>query len=120
MHELSIAQNILEIVNHYVPSEKFHEVKAVKLRIGAFAGVVAESLEFSFQVLTRNTPLQTSQLEITHIPFSLQCNACGKISTNDSGVSICGECGKADTRILSGTELDITEIELFDSATEKP
>jgi Zn finger protein HypA/HybF involved in hydrogenase expression len=44
MHELAIAQNILEIVNQSVPEEQAAAVRLVRIRIGQLSGVVPESL----------------------------------------------------------------------------
>ena len=41
MHELSIAQNILEIVHQYVPEEQRAKVQSVKVQVGRLSGVVA-------------------------------------------------------------------------------
>ena len=46
MHELSVAQSIIEIIQQHVPASELERVAAVRLKIGAAAGVVPESLEF--------------------------------------------------------------------------
>jgi hydrogenase nickel incorporation protein HypA/HybF len=120
MHELSIAQNILDIVRESVPSAELPSVRCVKLRIGEFAGVVPDSLEFSFTVLTTDTPLRDARLHIEHVPFSVLCNACGKTFTNDIGFVLCPTCGGTDTRIISGTELQVVEIEIEEIKAEAP
>jgi Zn finger protein HypA/HybF involved in hydrogenase expression len=49
MHELGVAQSILDIVRQYVPEDQERAVRAVKIRIGEMAGIVADSLEFAFR-----------------------------------------------------------------------
>ena len=46
MHELSVAQSIVEIIQRHVPQSDWERVRVVRLKIGAAAGVVPESLEF--------------------------------------------------------------------------
>ncbi len=118
MHELSIAQNILDIVRESVPPKELPDVRTVKLRLGDLAGVVPDSLEFSFTVLTADTPLRNAKLHFDHIPFMVTCNACGKNFTNEIGFVLCPSCGSADTKILSGLELQVVEIELEDTKAE--
>ena len=118
MHELSIAQNILEIVKLNVPSNELSEVKSVKVRIGEFAGVVPESLEFCFQAITSGTELEGSVLDIERIPFVIQCNSCKETSTNDIGIRICQKCGSSDTGIISGIEMHVVEVELKEVGSE--
>lgn len=120
MHELSIAQNILDIVRESVPPEELPDVRTVKLRLGDLAGVVPDSLEFSFTVLTTDTPLRDARLHIDHVPFKVMCNACRKTFTNEIGFVLCPTCGGTDTKILSGTELQVVEIELEDIKAEAP
>ena len=114
MHELSIAQNIVEIVEQHLPEIGVREVKSVKLKVGDLSGVVPDSVKFCFDAMTAGTRLQGATMEIEHVPFVLKCNKCGKDSTNESGIVLCDFCGGSDARIISGNELLVTEIELFD------
>jgi hydrogenase nickel incorporation protein HypA/HybF len=119
MHELSVAQSIVEIIQQHVPESEWNCVAAVRLKIGAVAGVVPESLEFSFQAITAESPLNHARLEIESVPFRIHCNTCGTTSENEVGFVMCGTCGSTDTKILSGSELYITEIEITEPQVEK-
>lgn len=118
MHELSIAQGIVDIIHQYVSEEDAAGVRSVRLKVGDQAGVVVDSLEFCFAAVTAKTPLQRAHLEIERVPFRLQCGACRRTLVNSSGTVLCPECGSAETRILSGTELQVLEIELIDGQAE--
>jgi hydrogenase nickel incorporation protein HypA/HybF len=118
MHELSIAQNIVEIIHKHVPEKEWQKVVSVHLKIGAIAGVVPDSLNFSFQAITADTPLNNARLEVESIPFRIICNACGLTTENEIGFMVCGECGSGNTKILSGSELDIAEIEIAEPAVK--
>jgi hydrogenase nickel incorporation protein HypA/HybF len=114
VHELSIAQSILDIVRQHVPTSDLSQVRTVRVIVGEGAGVVADSLSFSFEAIVAETPMASARMEIEHIPFRLQCASCRVVSSNDAGLRICPECGSASTTILSGTELQVKEIELDD------
>ena len=116
MHELSIAQSLLEIVRQHVPPAEWGEVRVVRLKIGALAGVVPDSLEFSFTALTAGTPLSGARLDILHVPFVMRCRACSATSSEQLGIAVCPSCGSSDTETISGTELQLTEIELAQPA----
>jgi hydrogenase nickel incorporation protein HypA/HybF len=118
MHELSIAQNILEIVKQNVPAPEFGDVRSIKVRLGEFAGVVPESLEFCFEAITADTELAGAGLDIEKIPFMVECKSCGETSTNNYGMSVCQKCGGADTKIISGLEMQVVEIELNEVVSE--
>jgi hydrogenase nickel incorporation protein HypA/HybF len=115
MHELSLAQSILEIVSQYVPHEKSGTVKSVKLKIGELSGVVPDSLNFCFSAITADTPFQGAHLEIDKIPFTLECKDCSNSFPSEYGTVVCPQCGGSQTRILTGTEMQVVEIELFES-----
>jgi hydrogenase nickel incorporation protein HypA/HybF len=119
MHELSIAQSIYDIVCQHVAAPERPQVRTIRVLVGTASGVVADSLEFSFQAVIAETPLAAARMEIESVPFRLQCGYCGATSENDDGLRVCGSCGSASTTILSGTELRVKDIELADGQEEK-
>jgi hydrogenase nickel incorporation protein HypA/HybF len=112
MHELSIAQNIIEIVQQRIPKPEWRQVTAVRVKIGAVAGIVPDSLKFSFQAITAESALCNTQLITEHIPFRIHCHACNTTTENEDGFAMCGECESTDIQVISGTELQVVEIEL--------
>ena len=118
VHELSIAQNIFEIVQQSVPQEELRDVRVVRLKIGALSGVVPDSLDFCFSAITAETPLATVKLAIEQIPFTVRCNGCGKTFSNEIGFVVCPECKGIETIVISGRELQVTEIELENGKEE--
>jgi hydrogenase nickel incorporation protein HypA/HybF len=118
MHELSIAQNIVEIIQSNIPESEWGRIARVRLKVGDGAGVVPESLEFSFQAITSDSPLCRTLLEIEAVPFRVQCRDCGSTTESDSGFAFCEKCESTNTNVLSGTELLVTEIEIEEPKKE--
>ncbi len=114
MHELSIAENIVEIIQDHVPSSGLSRVRNVKLKIGELAGVVPDSLEFCFDAITDQTPMRDAVLVVEHVPFVIECHTCGLVSTNDVGIILCARCGSDETKMVSGNELLVMAIEMLD------
>jgi len=114
MHEMSIAQNILEIIQDHIHEEDAPNVRSIKIRIGELAGVVHDSLTFCFSTMVSGTPLQKATLDIVTIPVTAHCNACGKENRLEYGVFVCSLCNSFDIRIMTGSELNVVEIELDD------
>jgi hydrogenase nickel incorporation protein HypA/HybF len=114
MHELSIAQEILDIVKQSISDANPSSVKSVKISIGKLSNVLVDSLTFCYEAITSDTPLKDSQLEILEIPVKINCKECGKESEIEPPIFACPNCGKYRIKIISGTELQIDEIELFD------
>ncbi len=118
MHELSIAENIVEIIHQYVPADERKRVRNVFTSVGEQSGVVADSLEFSFQAITASTELELSRLVIETVPFIIRCTECGGENRTEMGGRQCPACNSLDTTVLSGTDLRVREIELEDEQQE--
>ncbi|OGU28562.1 MAG: hypothetical protein A2X67_03380 [Ignavibacteria bacterium GWA2_55_11] len=114
MHELSIAQNVIEWIQRSLPPEDLPRVRVVRLRVGALAGVVPDSLEFSFAAATYGTTLERAALDIEARPFVVRCLACGERTSNELGWTVCDLCGSRDTVVDSGMELDLVHLDLQD------
>ena len=115
MHELSIAQNILDLVNEQLPPKDRTRLKSIRLRIGELAGVVPDSLEFCFTAMTSGSEYEGITLELDRVPFVVECKACGRKSTNDEGIFLCSSCFGTDLKLISGDELELVSVELSDA-----
>jgi hydrogenase nickel incorporation protein HypA/HybF len=118
MHELSIAEDILEIVKQNVPRDELKDIMNINVKIGDMSGVEADSLEFCFRAITSDTQLKNAKLIIGKVPFIIECNSCRKTSTNDIGKRICPFCSSSDTKVVSGLEMQVVDIELKTEAEE--
>ncbi len=116
MHELSIAENIIEIARENLPPSG--SVKSVKVRIGKLACVIPDSLEFCFTAITKGTPLENSKLEIESVGIVVHCESCGADSEVNGFLFQCKQCGSAEVRIISGDELQVVEMEIDDEIEE--
>ncbi len=112
MHELSIAQNILDIIRQYVPEEQERDVRLVKIRVGQMAGVVPDSLDFCFAAIVKDTSLANAQLNIESTALQSQCDICHEVFAVEGACFVCPHCGAGEMRIISGTELQVVEIEV--------
>jgi Zn finger protein HypA/HybF involved in hydrogenase expression len=64
MHEMGIAGSILDAVQKELHRYPRRRAAKVALRIGEFAGVDRESLEFCFEAMVRGTELEPLDLAI--------------------------------------------------------
>ena len=112
MHELSIAQNIVDIVLQHLPTADGVHVTKVRLTLGAMAGVVPDSLEFCFSAITQGTNLDGAVLEIEHLPLTAKCGDCGREGEIEPTYFSCPSCGSNRLTILTGREMQVREIEV--------
>ena len=113
MHELSIVASIVESVTESLAAYPGARVVEVRLRIGALASVVEDSLQFCFGIATEGTPLEGSRLVVKILPVTVHCEACGKDGELESLQSFrCPNCGEPASDIRSGRELEVDAIEI--------
>ncbi len=114
MHELSIAQEILSIVNQYIPAGKEKDVQLVRVKIGKLSNILPESLQFCFEVIIKETGMPDARMEIIHIPAKIECIDCKSILEVDDIFIYCARCESYNVKIISGDELYVSEIILND------
>jgi hydrogenase nickel incorporation protein HypA/HybF len=115
MHELSIAQNILEIACEEAGRQGHARVEIVHLRVGVLSGVVEDALLFAWEVASQDTAVAGSRLEIETVPIQVRCPRCHAESTLGEPLAlVCPDCGGAPVEVLHGTELELTALELSD------
>lgn len=117
MHELSIAENLIEAAESAACAEGASAVVRIRIRLGEWAGVDAQALRFGFDVLARGTLLDGACFEIEEIAARVRCRACGAESATDGmRIGVCGQCGSMQMQLTRGRELEIVEMEIEDVA----
>ncbi|WP_169978914.1 hydrogenase maturation nickel metallochaperone HypA [Tautonia rosea] len=115
MHELSIAQALVQQVSEALEGSVPCRVTWVRLRIGAFSGVATEALAFCFEVVTRDTLLEGSTLEIESIPVAIRCERCQReVELPEAPPLRCPICDTPSAAIVRGKELEVESIEVED------
>jgi len=110
VHELSIAESILDIAATEAATHRAAAVTAIKIRLGDFTGVVREALEFAFEIARQGTVAASARLEIESVPLRTRCPSCDVPGSSDF-CFICERCG-TPLEILSGREMQLESIEM--------
>ena len=122
MHEISIAEGIIEIIEGQIKSirdksltSNIGRVKSIKLKIGEMSGVVPDALEFSFQIASKGTVAEGAALNIEHVPLTALCSDCSESFHIKGYCFECSRCGGTNFKVITGRELLIEEIEVEDT-----
>lgn len=118
MHELSIAQGILDLVRQHVPTGQASQVRRVDLRLGRMAGVIPASLSFCFEALVSGSPFAQARLTIEHVPVRGTCRDCAAAFEIPEPVFLCPHCGSGRVHVTSGDEMQVVQIELAGEPVE--
>lgn len=116
MHELSIATSIVEQIRSELAKRPGSRATALGLRIGALAGVDAESLRFGFDAIVSDSDLAPMRLEIELVPRQHKCIDCNTDYSAIDNDSRCPSCGSFVAICIAGEELDIAWLEVEEEA----
>ena len=113
MHEMAVAQNIVQIIEDKLKeTEQKGEVKRINIKVGKLTCVEPEALRLSFDAMSRDTVLQEAALEIDSVPITGQCKDCQKKLTLDKMDFNCPYCGSFRIDLKTGNELFIESFEI--------
>ncbi|MGD0732774.1 MAG: hydrogenase maturation nickel metallochaperone HypA [Terracidiphilus sp.] len=113
MHELSIISSVVDTVTESAAAYPGARVVEVRLRVGALASVVEDSLQFCYGIATEGTALEGSRLVVNVVPVVMHCAGCGE-DVELAGVQSfrCPRCGEPCFDLRQGRELEIEAIEI--------
>ncbi len=109
MHELAIADSIVQIAGRHANGRR---VMKVQLKVGHLRQVVLSALAFSFELVAQGTPLEGAELEMEEVPAIGSCRGCEAESRLKEFPLQCGACGGFDLQVLEGEELFVESLEM--------
>ena len=112
MHELSIAQNILDIAIAAAEREGAQKITRINIVAGEVRAIVPEQLSFCFEVIAEGTIASGAELNLEIVPVKGRCRKCGEVFIVEDFLYICPQCHGGDIEITGGTELRIKDIEV--------
>jgi hydrogenase nickel incorporation protein HypA/HybF len=112
VHEMSIAESVLEIIEDKARTDGYAKVKTVWLEIGQLAGVETESLRFCFDVVTRDSVAKDARLEIIETAGQGWCMECGRNVAVTARYEPCPNCGGVQIEVNGGDEMRVKELEV--------
>ena len=112
MHEMSLCEGIIQVIENEAQAQHFSKVKRVILEIGALAGVELEAMRFGFDAVCRDSLAEGSTLEIIELPGQAWCMHCAKTVTVSNRFDTCPDCGGFQLQVTGGDEMRIKELEV--------
>lgn len=112
MHEMSLAEGVLQLVEETARREGAQRVKTVVLEIGRLSSVEPEALRFCFEAVTRDSLAADAALTIIDVPGTGWCMACNETVPMTEIYGDCPQCGGYQVSPNGGTEMRVKEIEI--------
>ena len=110
MHEFSVAESILDVIEEAVGAEK--GLTSVHLTLGTLSGICGEALEFCFTELAQQRGFGSPDLAIALVPAKVHCLDCGGDYECTDFYEGCPQCGSLNRDIASGYECNVDWVEV--------
>jgi hydrogenase nickel incorporation protein HypA/HybF len=114
MHEMSLAQNILDIVLRTASQHKAVKVSKITIRAGQLRGIIPEQLRFCFGFVAKDSIVEDADLIVNTLPIKGSCRKCEEEFFVREYQFICPSCGSEEIEVLQGMELLVENIEVTD------
>jgi hydrogenase nickel incorporation protein HypA/HybF len=117
MHELSMAQGIINAVLDTATANNATEVTEVSVEVGRLAMINPEQLQFILGVLVENTIMEDAEINFEEIPAEIQCFDCnfeGEAILDDKDhyapMVKCPKCDSLNVETLNGKDIVVKNI----------
>jgi hydrogenase nickel incorporation protein HypA/HybF len=113
MHELPATQGLLEVALEAARQEGASRVHAIDLVVGDLTSFVDDSIQFYFDIISRDTPAEGAELRFRREPAEGQCGQCGHVFPVKPPVPrMCPECESLSLRVEGGQDFYVDSIEV--------
>lgn len=110
MHELSLCGAIADIATRRAGDRA---VQVIHLQIGQLRQVVPDTLAFCWEMVTAETALSGSVLDVDRVDARLRCQACeAQFGLTEPLTFACSACGGVDVEVVAGEEFTVTALDL--------
>lgn len=112
MHEMSLAESVLDIIEEAALTQGFSRVNGVILEIGQLAAVEVDAMRFCFEAVMQGTLAEGARLDIVEVAGSGCCAQCGAIVPMRERLDLCPHCGGVQLTPTTGVEMRVKELEV--------
>lgn len=112
MHELSLVESMLGIIEQEARARGFARVLAVRVAVGELGSVEPQALQFCFDAVCRGSLADGASLLIERVPGRAWCMDCSRQVALHDRLADCPECGGFALQIERGDELRLLDLEV--------
>ena len=112
MHEMSLCESIVQIIEEQARTAHFDAVRRVVLDIGALSAVDVAALRFCFDAVAAQGVARGAVLDIRTVPATAWCMACAEVVDINRRDAACPRCGSHQLVVEGGDDMRIKELEV--------
>jgi hydrogenase nickel insertion protein HypA len=114
MHEFSVTNSILEILNGIISEKKINKIDKINFLLSPLGGIEKESAQFYFEFLTKDNPVyKKCELAFREDVLKARCVDCKNISEVDLNKTMkCSFCNSHSLKIIPADDIKIVSIDI--------
>lgn len=112
MHEMALAESVVDIVERTAAKAGADKIGLVRLEIGALSHVEPQALRFAFEAVSIGSIAEGAALDIERPPGKAWCHDCGDTVEIAQFGAACPRCGGYKLQISGGDELRVKDMEV--------
>jgi hydrogenase nickel incorporation protein HypA/HybF len=112
MHELSVTQSILDIALRHAEQAGASHISSVNLTIGNLSSILDDSVQFYWDIISKDTIAEGAKLVFNRIPTELLCLDCNHRYKPDANELACPNCGSSRIKVVTGMEFFLESIDV--------
>jgi len=112
MHELPVAERILEIALKAAQEADAREIVKIHLAIGQLSSFLDDSIQFYWDIIAKDTIAEGAQLEFRRIKAMFHCQNCSHEFVVSSDSFQCPSCASDVVKLISGNEFFLEAIDI--------
>jgi len=112
MHEGDFTQAVVDHVLKTLEAYPQGRVKRVQLKTGEMLHIVQESVQFYYDLLTKDTNAAGAQVEVEEVPVRIVCGCGYDGGVKDHHVLVCPTCASRKVEVMSGKEIELVNVEI--------
>lgn len=112
MHEMSLAANVLQIIEESARSQNFRRVRCVVLEIGKLSAVEPDAMRFCFDAAMAGSIADGARLEIVETEGRGWCAKCASDVPLAALYEPCVHCGGYQVSVTGGDLMRVRELEV--------
>jgi hydrogenase nickel incorporation protein HypA/HybF len=112
MHELSVTESILKIATQHAQKASARHITDIYLVLGQLSSVIDDSVQFYWDILSKNTIAEGSELHFRRVATKMLCLGCNRQYAPIGEDLACPLCGGARVKVVTGEEFYLEAIEV--------
>lgn len=117
---MAVTQSILDIALDHAGRCGAARVTALNLVIGQLSSIVDDSVQFYWDIISKDTLCEGAELHFERIPAQMNCLDCAHTYSLSSGLEACPSCGSFHIRVVAGDEFRLESIEVEETVSGHP